>query len=90
MCTRTHVPEGVRLGHPFRSGYVYRVSFDECKKKFRSVGKAFTYNVISKHCAEVFGYYNGIEYDYKDIIDVNINWRTCIASKCYCRNYLYR
>ena len=59
------------------------MSFDECKKQFGFLGKAFTYYAGSKHCQEVYGYYDGFT-------DGNKDWQTCIASKCYCRNYLYR
>ena len=55
------------------TGTVYRVSFDECKDKFLSVGKAFIYYGGSNHCQEV-------RYDIGDSIKSNPDWKTCIAT----------
>ena len=56
------------------TGPVYRVSFDECKDKFLSDGKAFIYYGGSNHCQEV-------RYDIDDdITDSNPDWQTCIAT----------
>ena len=56
-----------------QTGPVYRVSLDECKEKFLSVGKAFIYYEGSKHCQEV-------RYDIDDSTDSNPDWQTCKAT----------
>ena len=62
-------------GRPFKSkGDTHRLSFDDCKKRFSSVGKAFEYWAGSKHCKEALEYRDG-ETDGLD------GWQTCIASK---------
>ena len=66
--------EAGRLEDERQTGPVYRVSLDECKEKFLSVGKAFVYYGGSNHCQEV-------RYDIDDdSISSNPDWKTCIAT----------
>ena len=67
-------------GRPFkRTGDTYRLSFDDCKIRFGSVGKAFEYWAGSKHCKEALEHRDGkttwTEHGKDD------GWQTCIASK---------
>ena len=61
-----------KLDDERRTGPIYRVSLDECKKKFVSVGKAFEYYEGSNHCQEVL-------YNTDDITNSNSEWQTCKA-----------
>ena len=56
-----------------QTGPVYRVSFDECKEKFLSVGLAFIYHEGYNYCQEV-------RYDIDDSTNSNPDWQTCIAT----------
>ena len=65
-----------KLDDERRTGPVCRVSFDECKDMFLSVGKAFEYNEESNHCQEIL---------YKDDDGINGGtqyWQTCIVFPC--------
>ena len=59
-----------KLNDEKRTGPIYRVSLDECKKKFESVGKAFEYFDGTNHCQEVL-------YDIDDMVNSNPDWQTC-------------
>ena len=62
-----------RLEDKRQTGPVYRVSLDECKEKFLSVGKAFEYYEGSNLCQEV-------RYDIDDITNSSPDWQTCRAT----------
>ena len=64
-----------KLDEERRTGPACRLSFDECKEKFLSVGKAFEYNEETNHCQEIL-------YNADDTINNYQYWQTCIVFPC--------